>query len=787
MWVKTVSDIITSNKKFSLSEAKTKLDVGNRLKFTCPEYKELRKSYQAAKAWSKKVKKSGLDDGTAQIYKIKELIKEHDTFLISMPEEKDALKQALCPYCICRRPYEGFMIGCDECEEWYHGPCIGISQAQGNKIDKYLCVRCCVKKVYKNSCSSIAGTIRKWCDTKEMAKARSQDAQKHQRKVREKKREIVKWREELESNVSQLEKLKSEETQHMNGASDTSQAITSEAGKMQNLNSTSSIPTSQNLNNSYFSHRITEVKENIAKATTALEQCNRRMEELSALGKKRKATLEKEDSLKDSFRYWCLLLRTKILTPESIEEAEKSRPRPSLQCKTGTELLSPPMREVLESAAKYGIDNLPDVVAAKNLLECISWCHFAFSVFMRKPKIEEIKALVDLSSVIKLPEVKSIGMMRSMISRTSPWQLKANMEQKCVIDGTEDISTHAPDPMKLWPPCGLIGSEEALKALGTLPSSLKLETIDEPKPGMKGYVQAAHLITNGSKNKVNLQMQHTNKNALCEANKGSTSLCTQADVAVENSCAPKSLPDQQPAPSVATCSTKFVEKYLPSSGLKEANLCESKTSPFPTIVKPVSLDQPKTGRTSDVNTQDAINRAFIGKPPEKVAESLQGVFSTNSFPRILEGNSVIDAKAAAEVAALASTVIGPNSGVTNGMFNGYYHQPINIVNRAPSSMIVPRQINAYIGGPKNNKSNLSSILPQQLLPKSESVNTNLINGVNQPQSSMLDLKCPSKTSTLSDPAKDPQFITSNVAPQAIVPNTPVKATAKPSVLLKKFG
>lgn len=369
--------------------------------------------------------------------------------------------------------------------------------------------------------------------------------------------------------------------------------------------------------------------------------------------------------------------------------------------------------------------------------------------------------------------------------------------------------------MKLWPPCGLVGSSEALRALGTLPNSLTLETLDEPKLEIKGNVQSCHKSINASNTNMELQTQHANKNTLCEVNAGSTPLRTQSIVVNGNKGTSKLSPDQRPISSVASCTASFVERYLPGNGLRAAPPTESIASPFPTIVKPISLDQPKTGRTGDFNTQDAINRAFIGKPTEKAAESLQVVFGANSFPRILEGNSVIDAKAAAEVAALANTVIGSNSEVTNSIFNGYYHQPpvfnkemahsvgnssinvkpINIISKAASSAVGPRQINACMGTP------ISSTFSQQLLSKSESGHTSLANGLDQPQSSVLDLKCPPKSPTNSDPAKDPQFVTSNIAVSvqkkdnitinhiapAVVQNAPVKATTKPSVLLKKFG
>lgn len=38
------------------------------------------------------------------------------------------------------------MICCDRCGEWYHGDCVGISVAEGKKMEKsgkeYVCIKC---------------------------------------------------------------------------------------------------------------------------------------------------------------------------------------------------------------------------------------------------------------------------------------------------------------------------------------------------------------------------------------------------------------------------------------------------------------------------------------------------------------------------------------------------------------------------------------------------------------------------------------------------------------------
>ncbi|CAB4019848.1 CXXC-type zinc finger 1-like [Paramuricea clavata] len=46
-------------------------------------------------------------------------------------------------YCVCRRPdVDKFMIGCDACDEWYHGSCIGITKKDAKKIKQFFCHAC---------------------------------------------------------------------------------------------------------------------------------------------------------------------------------------------------------------------------------------------------------------------------------------------------------------------------------------------------------------------------------------------------------------------------------------------------------------------------------------------------------------------------------------------------------------------------------------------------------------------------------------------------------------------
>jgi len=118
--------LIASGKAIHFEHAKDIVNQGTNLNITCPELKTLRNAIRITRGWANRVKKCGLHESSAQINQIKELVKEYDTFLVCLPDEVSNLKQAMCSYCICRRPYEGFMIGCDECDDWYHGHCIGV-------------------------------------------------------------------------------------------------------------------------------------------------------------------------------------------------------------------------------------------------------------------------------------------------------------------------------------------------------------------------------------------------------------------------------------------------------------------------------------------------------------------------------------------------------------------------------------------------------------------------------------------------------------------------------------
>lgn len=442
-WIENAKVMLQSSSKLRFDDVKVALNKIHRVKFTSEEYHKLRNALSDARSWANKCKKSGLETGSAPITVLKALMDDYDRLSIAMPEEFDALKQAICGYCICRRPYEGFMIGCDTCDEWYHGSCIGITEAQGEKIEKFVCVRCSLKKVFHMCCAKTASVIRKWCDPKELSKARSQDNQKHQRKVREKKKEIEKWKDELQKSLKELQALKAMQinqqsslplsnnlhnsTNNHHTPDPTFQALSStpvEQNASVPVTAESELPLS--FSGELLENKLNAIKFDIAKATKALEQCNFRMEKLKDVSNARKAMQNKEDRMAPWFRHLCVMIKQNILAPDTDEIAKKSQPKPSSLCISLDDLLSPPMKEILLKIHELGVDDFPDSVIIKDSLYGIGWCCLALNVLKKKPTLEEVRTVIALSDHINIPEAKCVTMLKSMVARTTAWMTKVN-------------------------------------------------------------------------------------------------------------------------------------------------------------------------------------------------------------------------------------------------------------------------------------------------------------------------------------------------------------------------
>jgi TATA-binding protein-associated factor Taf7 len=47
-------------------------------------------------------------------------------------------------FCVCRTKYDNdrFYLGCENCNDWFHGRCVGVTEGQAEAIDAFICPPC---------------------------------------------------------------------------------------------------------------------------------------------------------------------------------------------------------------------------------------------------------------------------------------------------------------------------------------------------------------------------------------------------------------------------------------------------------------------------------------------------------------------------------------------------------------------------------------------------------------------------------------------------------------------
>jgi hypothetical protein len=461
-WIENAQESLEGGNKMSVQEAKLLFDDGLKLGIQCNEIRLLRNGLKTARGWAGRVKRCKTDQGETHVNSVKALISEHKSLIVKMPDELQRLRQALRNYCICRRPYEGFMIGCDSCEEWFHGSCIGVSESKADRVDKYVCIRCSVKRIFKSSARDIVSIIRKWTNDKELKKSRQTIAQKHQRKVRKEVKDSEKLEKEREALEEQLRSLENQPNTSVEGLPScetregesgdilcnlghSDDAISTEAkdlttSNLENANKTSdgssiTIDAEQCGENTRNESNTapgsvgqisdsklrTETKETlvakIEKARRALERSRSRLVGLHDSALRRKEQESFEDAHMLALKTWCIRVRSLVLVPATSERADRGRPGLD-----GT--LSPAMVLLLDEAKDRGLLSLKDVEEIINSFMCLCWSIRATAILARQPQVSEVKALIEQGSRLHLPDEKGLRMMKQMLQRAVTWNDK---------------------------------------------------------------------------------------------------------------------------------------------------------------------------------------------------------------------------------------------------------------------------------------------------------------------------------------------------------------------------
>lgn len=141
---------------------------------------DLKAELRKAKSWLSRYARTAPGSGISAAVPSKEAGLELDALTaeakqalkVDLREELEIISQATRRYCLCRQLYHGSMVGCDECDEWYHFQCVGLTQFQVEKADKYVCIRCSLKNSFCSTASLAAQITNRWSVPEEAQKAR---------------------------------------------------------------------------------------------------------------------------------------------------------------------------------------------------------------------------------------------------------------------------------------------------------------------------------------------------------------------------------------------------------------------------------------------------------------------------------------------------------------------------------------------------------------------------------------------------------------------------------------
>lgn len=65
-------------------------------------------------------------------------------YVVASDQFRRGFHDLLQVYCICRTPYDEtkFYVGCDLCNNWFHGECVDITEESSKSLTEFVCEEC---------------------------------------------------------------------------------------------------------------------------------------------------------------------------------------------------------------------------------------------------------------------------------------------------------------------------------------------------------------------------------------------------------------------------------------------------------------------------------------------------------------------------------------------------------------------------------------------------------------------------------------------------------------------
>jgi hypothetical protein len=350
---------------------------------------------------------------------------------IDLSEYLEQIMQVTQVFCLCRLPYHGFMVGCDHCEDWLHGPCIGLTKAQADRTDKYTCLRCNLKSSANQGFQSIASIISLWMSP--------EDAIKHLETKRYRVTKKVS-KEEADLNLLLTELALAQKHIHnvMNGgvfpaAPTTVTTQSSETTGGDEAGASQPAAASASVSIDALNAKVIKLEEDIVTARARLTKALQEEIEI-----KKFYTLDMEGRL--AWNQWMVMIRDMLWSngfPSSPANCSSSG-----NGGVGRIPIEAQILHATHRARELGIIDFPDVVNILNSFRWVSFCYLATNLLRGPPTVKQIETLLLVTKKLKIGymDEKMIRSITGLMNRTRGWKAKC----KKLLSSSTNVS-YAPN------------------------------------------------------------------------------------------------------------------------------------------------------------------------------------------------------------------------------------------------------------------------------------------------------------------------------------------------------
>ena len=315
----------------------------------------------------------------------------------------EQIMQVTQVYCLCRLPYHGFMVGCDQCDDWLHGPCIGLSKAQADRTEKYTCLRCAFKTSANQGFQNIAGIVSLWMSP--------EDAVKHLETKRYRvSKKVSKEDAELNQLLAALPIAKKKLKELRDGKTVNHQAVVCE--DTSNSNSDISATVSSDVNSvEVWENKVSKIEEDIEAARAKL---NKALSDEVDI--KKFYSLDIQGRL--AWNQWMVLVRDMLWM--------HSAPSTSDTTTLDRIPIQPNILHAIQRAQELEIIDFPDVVSIFTSFRWVSFCYLVVNLLRGPPTVKQIDSLLSLSKRLKIGylDEKLMKSFAGLMNRCRNWKNK---------------------------------------------------------------------------------------------------------------------------------------------------------------------------------------------------------------------------------------------------------------------------------------------------------------------------------------------------------------------------